>query len=158
MPKQTNNVQVADNGDGTAAITIGLTTYTVDIADLFDRSFNSEDVKKNLRLAYLIGGYAQPDSVEFRNYLQAHGVETREAKYTLLDITLTDADTQTYAVTFRSKKNGDFTLSMDRNDFEQDIKDMTLVIKNINPFLRVGNHTSLTPAARNAIKNHAFWY
>lgn len=163
MPRQTS-IEIRDNGDGTATVTVGGFEHQVSKESLFDfDDFNLQQVRDNMRLAFLIGGYAQPDSVEYINGVNkgVNGMETQCGRCTIRRVDLIDEAAQIYRVTYGftsgPRRGQEFSTEVNLPTLQDDSDDTQVVIRNIPAFLRVAGHTFLSPAALAGLRGAKFW-
>lgn len=164
MPKQAS-IDIKDNGDGTARIVLAGLEFNAAIEDLFNHEdFDPEQVRQNMRLAFLIGGYAHPDSVEYLNGVNKGiaGMEGSNGKLTIKSVTLVNEATQDYRVVFtfttgpQKGQTWEFIVNLDY--LSSDDQDPQVVLRNIKSFTRVAGHGFASRAALNAIKSAKFWF
>jgi hypothetical protein len=161
MPRQINNIIITDiSGDpGKINIQMGDFSYEMMESELFDQQIDDSHLFENLRLAYLIGGYSQIDSVEFLTQIQKKGITLKSGIVHIKSIELIDSTSEKYMINYsRRKGQGDFSIEVNKVDFDYDILDIRLVIKNIGSSLIRDGHNKLTTANKNKIKNTSFWY
>jgi hypothetical protein len=169
MPQQISGIVIADNHDGTQSIQIGPSGFPS--VNLFDRTFDQNQVVNNMRLAFLIGGYVTPQSFEFIDAINrdGKGIIAKDQTYFVSAIKLIDQANQIYEIGFSNliapNKVGPtiFTIQATADTLSQDLGDQSVVIPNINGFLRAGGYANMTQVingktAAQAVVAQAFWY
>lgn len=158
--RQKVSVDIVDNGDGTATLTVGPFGQTVPIAELLDRSQDLDIVRMNLVANWQLGAFGSPQSREFIDSVNGaaqNGIEGPDGRYKILSIDPTGPDS--WHVEFKVVKLGtqygfDVTLAQ-LNDLD-DVDGLTRVRSNLRPFLRLNGQTTLSAAAIAQIKAARF--
>lgn len=164
MPQQLSGVTLAASSDQqTVTVQMGPYGYEVQMSQLFDRGFSIDVLKQNLRLAFLIGNYAEPDSLEFRSFVNStmNGLENCDQKYYLGSITPT-TDGQSYTVQFGvfqgQAPNG---IEVTRDELHTDWQDRSVIVNNVNVWLRkagCNQWSDVTPVISAQLATEKFWY
>ena len=164
MPKQVNNVQLIDVDEENVEVVIGPHGFTKSKTELFGpftENFRNEQIKRNMRLSYILSGKPDLTSSEYLNTVNKNqnGMECADRRYFIKAVNLVDFNNQTYEVLFSHTKTGPavWGFEFQKDEFETpDTDDVNTVTQNIASSLRIDNHTSLTNSAINSIKNRTF--
>lgn len=163
MPLQVTGLTLSTSADlGTITVQIGPLGYEIPTSELFRREFDVQTLKDSLRLAFLIGGYGEPDSIEFVAAVNQSlgGLEGPDQRWFVARITPAGGDM--YNVAFADRLDvAPGSVEISRNDLTTDYQDMRVVIANLRPWLRIEGATSLeglTEAVKARLAAHIFWY
>lgn len=169
MPRQTTGVKITDNGDGTVTVEIptpqGTFGDTMNVADLFDRSLDTDHIKDNCRLAFQLGNIAQLDTDEFVNAVNRtnKGLEAGFGNVTILKpIKLVDVSGEGYHLDFKINTGAmagqTFGIDVSLDEMRADPQDTATIKRNLRSFLRVGKFNTLTQGAIAQIRAASFWF
>lgn len=173
MPKQINNIDITEIGDGNYNVQIGPLGYTVTHADLFgtvapngDRQIPEQDrnlqVIRNIRIVNGLTGFDLTSAEFLAAVNQQNGLECGDRRYWIRSIDLVDAETQQYRIGLSTSKNNivAWTLDVEKSqitgpDLPTEEGNRTILL-NIRSSLRVDGHTSLTASAAASIRGRVF--
>ena len=119
----------------------------------------------NMRTAFLIGGYAYPQSKEFRDGINnvngQDGFQTAIGKVYIRKIE--NSEEPGLLRIFFSKKKSEIIqdISINQYDLVTEPDEMTRcenVVNNIGIFLKLSGFTSITPEAIQAVQKQSFWW
>ena len=135
---------------------------TAEVSSLFNQDDSNVAITKNLlRSALLVAGVKYPNSDEYIRTINIvrGGLELPKSKCFIRKMEVLDAASGTYDVAFSrgsATNPPEFGFTVSREELQQDSEDWKTVIANLPAFFRKAGHTSLTPAAINAVKNYQF--
>lgn len=158
--RQKVNIDIVDNGDGTADLTVGPFGQTVPIAELLDRGQDLGIVKTNLIANWQLGAYGTPQSREFIDAVNGtgqNGIEGPDGRYKIVSVEAIGVDE--WHVEFKVVKLGTqygFDVSLVELEDGDSVDAITRVKSNLRPFLRLNGRTSLNAAAIAEIKAAKF--
>jgi hypothetical protein len=156
MPKQKIGIKITDLGNGLCNIQWNGNGTEVETATLFDSEPSTKQIVDNLRLAFLIGGFTQMNSEEFKKDRRVH---CKDGSYWINSIELVEESQKLYHVTF-SKTKGHTKVGMEISQYDlmYEENDTSVMIANIAVFLKKSGYTTLTAKAIEAVEKKAFWW
>lgn len=161
MPQQTS-VTITANADGSYNLQVGPYGFQGQQSDLFVRAFAQDHLNNNLRLAYLIGGYASPISQEFINGINQTlgGIKLADQSYYI--VTFTQNADGTYALGAANAPGATqatFGFQVSLSDWT-DTQQASVIVASVASFLRLRGSTGPTLSAADvtAINARKFWY
>lgn len=160
MPQQITGVQVSVSGSTVNVQLPDGSGFQQDIGFFFGpQPFDTKQIISNMRLAKLIGGYANLLSKEYLAGINvsAAGVRGKDADYFVTQM-LQNPD-GSYQIGFGPSAGVvQQTISAQALDLTADTADNSVVLDNLVVFLRIGGYTSFTAQAIAAVAAAKWWF
>jgi hypothetical protein len=157
MPRQVSGIVIEDEGE-VYRVNIGDFGYPVQKSLFLRRPLDEDLVKHNLRLAYLIGGYAHPASKEFLEAIRGKSVNAGDRDYFITGFELEDVKEQLYRIYIGPQRGVEMLgFPVTWEFLKSDPLDDSVIVRNLSTWNRMSAITAINTTTLSRIRAAAFW-